>query len=368
MSRFDFLLAENNDDAELRQRMAEDYMPGDISLSFRREPSYFLGSQIQGETVQVAKCIDRKSNRIIGLGCRALSLAWINGKLQRVGYLADLRAQQEYRGSTLLARGYRFFRQLHQADPVALYYTMILEGNVHAQRLLSSGRCGLPMYRDIGRFLTPAIFLDVPRSKISVPGIHFTRARQHQLREIFQFVQRWHSRKQLAPTYSEEDISHGRLHGLRVQDIYLAMRGNQIVAVCAAWDQCAFRQTHIEGYSKALRFTRPLYNSLAAFTSLKPLPPVGSMVPYFYLALVAVENNEPSLFAALLRHVYRQRRNDGWHYFIVGLHERDPLAQVLQGYRRIQTAGRLYVVHYPEDEDEFRRLDDRIPYIEIASV
>lgn len=95
MSRFDFLLAENSDDAELRQRMAEDYMPGDISLSFRREPSYFLGSQIQGEAVQVAKCIDRNSNRIIGLGCRALSLAWVNGKLQRVGYLADLRAQQE---------------------------------------------------------------------------------------------------------------------------------------------------------------------------------------------------------------------------------------------------------------------------------
>ncbi|WP_419612165.1 hypothetical protein, partial [Thiolapillus sp.] len=55
--------------------------------------------------------------------------AWINGSTQHLGYLADLRGDPAYRGSTLLARGYRFLRQLHEDDPVPLYYSLILDGN-----------------------------------------------------------------------------------------------------------------------------------------------------------------------------------------------------------------------------------------------
>ena len=46
----------------------------------------------------------------------------------------------------------------------------------------------------------------------------------------------------------------------------------------------------------------------------------------------------------------------------------DPLVRVLRGYRRIDTSGRLYVVHYPEDEEAFAQLDGRIPHIEIGAI
>ena len=42
-ARYQFSLAGHDDDAALRQRMAEDHMQGNIVLSFRREPDYFLG-------------------------------------------------------------------------------------------------------------------------------------------------------------------------------------------------------------------------------------------------------------------------------------------------------------------------------------
>lgn len=368
MSRFGFDLADKDDDAELRCRMAEDCLPGNISVSFRREPSYFSGSRVQGDTVQVIKCTDLSTRRIIGLGGRALSQAWVNGRPQRIGYLADLRAHPGYRGGTLLARGYRYFHELHQADPVALYYTMILEGNGLAQRILTSGRCGLPHYRDMGRILTPAIHLDIPKRAIHLSGVRFTRAKAEQLADILRFVQQWQSQKQLAPIYCDSDFNNGRLQGLSAQDIYIALRDDRIIGVIAAWDQRAFRQTHVERYSTPLRFMRPLYNVFAQVTPLKPLPSPGAMVPYFYLALVAVENNDPVIFRALLRYLYRERRLGRWHYFIAGLHERDPLAPILKEYRHIHAAGHLYAVHYPEDEMAFRQLDDRIPYIEIGSV
>ena len=367
-SRFEFSLATIDDDAELRQHMAENHMPGKISISFRREPSYFRGSQVQGQEVQVIKCVDRKLNHIAGLGCRAVSTAWVNGQLQRVGYLADLRGQPAYRGQTLLARGYRYLRQLHQQDTVRLYYTMILDDNLPARQLLESRRCELPQYRDIGRVLTPAIFLDIPRREINLPGIEFICAQQNQLSDILKFVNQCHAGRQLAPYYQESDFTRGRLQGLRPQDIYLAMRSNKIVGVCAAWDQSDFRQTHVEQYSTSWRMLRPIYNALAACSPLKPLPPEGSAIPFFYLSLIAIENEDQTLFSALLRHVYCARRTGYWHYFIAGLHQRDPLAPVLKKYRRIEAAGRLYLVHYPEDEAAYEKLDERIPKIEIAGI
>ena len=129
VSCYHFELADVSDDPELRKRMAQDRLQGHIAISFRREPRYFDGCKVQGESVQVVKCTDQATGRIVGLGSRLMSNAFINGRLQRLGYLADLRTDPAYRGGTLLARGYRFLRELHETDPVPLYYSVILEGN-----------------------------------------------------------------------------------------------------------------------------------------------------------------------------------------------------------------------------------------------
>ena len=368
MSRFDFALATPEDDAQLRQRMAEDWMEGNISVSFRREPNYFDGCKVQGESVQVIKCTERQTGRIIGLGSRLINRAFINGELRQLGYLADLRAHPDYRQGTLLARGYRFLRQLHEANPVPLYYSMILEGNATTLQNLIGGRAGLPHYQDMGLILTPAIHLDWPKPEIKVPGVRFECAKPEQLPEILSFVQTWQSKKQLAPYYRLDDFSGSRLTGLKAKDFYLAIRGNQLVGTVAAWDQRAFRQTHVERYSSQLARFRPFYNLLAQLTPLKPLPAPGEVVPYFYLAFIAIENNNPEIFRGLLRALYRDRVQGSWHYFIAGLHENDPLAIVLKEYRRISAAGRLFVIYYTDDQAQFHQLDGRVPYVEMAAV
>ena len=368
MSQFSFALAQAADDGQLRRRMAEDWITGRLSVSFRREPSYFDGCKVQGESAQIIKCIEVASGKIIGMGSRMVSMAHINGTPQRLGYLADLRADLAYRGYTLLARGYRFLRQLHDADPVSLYYSLIFEGNTAALGSLIGARAGLPVYRHCGKILTPAVHLDLPKPAIKIPGVKFVRARREQMSDIFRFIRRWQSHKQFAPVYRPCDINSPRLRGLKAEDFFLGIRENRIVATVAAWDQSTFRQTHIEEYSAILKRVRPMYNALAALTPLKALPTPGDAIPYFYLSFVATEENDPHLFRGLLRHLYRELRSGPWHYFIAGLHEDDPLAQVLSEYRRIKAAGELFVIHYPEDELGFRRLDQRIPYVEIATI
>ena len=362
-----FSIADKFDDDALRERMREDLLEGEITVSFRRDPSFFYGSSVQGDMAQVIKCTD-KNDSLVGLGSRVLLDTYINGKDTRTGYLSDLRLKLEYRGGTILKRAYEFLYRCHVTEPVSLYYSMILEKNIKALRALTKSRCNLPHYQDIGRFLTPAIFLDLPKPDISLPGVTCCRANEDDMNNVFEFIEQNASNKQFAPVISASDLHTARLRGLSANDFYIAYKDNEIIGVVAAWDQSEFRQTYIEKYNFALRALRTLYNILSRATCFKTLPSPGEKVPYFYLAFTHIKHNRPDIFRLLLRYLYNDRRKGNWNYFIAGLHENDPLSSILEEYRRIKVSGRLFVVHYPENKCDFNNLDNRIPYVEISMI
>ncbi|HSE01156.1 MAG TPA: hypothetical protein VLB72_10530 [Burkholderiales bacterium] len=364
MNRFAISLAGPDDDAQLRARMAQDRMDGAIAVSFRREPSYFAGCPLQGDATQVVKCTDHATGTIIGLGSRSTLLAWVDGELRRIGYLSDLRLAPEYRGGPLLARGYRFFRKLHLTDRVPFYTTVIYEGNGPALEALVGGRAGLPLYRDWGRLLTPAIRLDLPVRQTMAPGVEIERGSGTRLPEIVSFLNRWQRQKQFSPHYREVDFGGGRFAGLTPEDFFLALRRGRIVGTVAAWDQAALRQAHVERYSGMVRWLRPAYNALTRLTPLKPLPGPGARIPFVYLACLAVEGNDVETFRHLLRIAHEYVRRGRWHYAIAGLHESDPLAEVLSEFRAIPAAGRMFVAHFPDEPLAVEAATRRIPYLE----
>ena len=367
-ARYLISLADQSDDAELRRRMAADEMAGDISLSFRREPDYFLGCGVQGTRSQIIKCTDRETGRIVGLGARHIKNLFINGVRTKVGYLSDLRADREVRKRTLLARGYAFLRELHDADHAPLYFSIILDGNDEAVANITTARAGLPIYEKRGRIVTPAIHLDRNRPEQPCAGVTVRKGTASAMPKIFAFLNREFATKQLAPCYGSDDLQSPLLLGLTPQDFYVAYRGDRVVGCVAAWDQSSFRQTHVEGYAGSLRIMRPLYNFAARLSSLHALPAPGEKIPYLYLSLIATEDNSTDIFATLLRSVYRDRRRSSYHFLIAGLHEQDPLSRVLGDYRSIEAGGSLYLIYYPEDAGFASKLDDRPYYVDMATV
>jgi hypothetical protein len=362
MTRYHFRASGPEDDAALRARMAADWLRGPLSVSFRREPSYFAGSALQGESAQVHVCVDSDSGALIGMGARVMTQLFVNGEPRRVGLLSDARLAPEARSGTLVARGYKLLRQLHEADPVDFYVTAILDGNRTALQSLASGRAGLPTYRDFGRMLTPAIHLDLPRPALQSPGVLLRRAEEADQAALHELLDRASRRRQFAR------VPTALPPGLQVGDFFVAERGSQLVATLAAWDQGALRQTHIEAYSPALAALRPLYNAAARLLPLKALPPPGARIPYLYLASVALLDDDFPLWRALLRHAYRELRRGPWHYAITALHEADPMAAALREYRRIAAAGRIFVVHYAEAAAAVDAIDRRTSYLDMARI
>src|SRR5262245_36040410 len=154
MSRYTIELAAPEDDAALRSVLAQTPMEGRIAVAFRREPSFFDAAAVEGRFHQVVLGRDRSEGHVVGFGVRSISERFVNGTAQPVGYLSGLRIIPPHRNGALLARGYRFFHELHRDARAKLYLTTIAEGNRTALDVLTSGRGGLPAYHPAGQYRT----------------------------------------------------------------------------------------------------------------------------------------------------------------------------------------------------------------------
>ena len=330
MTRFTIGLAHREDDAALRALLANNPMEGSIELAFEREPDYFAASSVQAPFHQVI--VARDGDEIVGAGFRGVRPTFINGEACDVGYLADLRLDERHRGGSLVARGYRFLRELHRDGRAKLYLTVIAEGNERALETIASNRADLPRYRPLGRIFSPAVRLRGWKKRKPVVEIKRGNPRDFVLQHL--------AKKQFAPAQ------------LLVEDFYVAYDGDRIVGALAAWDQSAFKQTRVVRYRGAMRILRRLAR----------YPPPGETLRSFYISYVAVEDAD--VFRALLDRAVEDHRDD--HYFIAGAHENDPLLRVLHDLPLTPFWARAFCVHFEDGEEEFARLDDRVPYVELA--
>jgi hypothetical protein len=369
MSRFAFELARAEHEPSLRRLFAENEMEGGIRVSFRREPNYFYASGLQGAFHQVVAARDKLSGEIIGVGTRAVRQGFLNGNVDGVGYLADLRLESRHRGGPLVARAYRYLQALHADGRALIYFTLIAEGNRRALDTIAASRAGIPAYKDFGRVLSPAVNL-LRQKRPPAADIEITRGSRDLLPEIVGCLNRNHRRRQFAPCYTLEDFSGdaagGSARDFSVRDFYVALRGGKVTGVLGKWDQNAFKQTVITGYSKKIRTLRPAYNLAAKLLGCASFPASGAFLRAFYASFIAVDHDDVTVFGALLRQLYNDHVGTHYNYFLVGLHERDPLALALSDYALTPFTARLFVVHFEDGEELFRSLDGRVPYVELA--
>ncbi|HEV3138708.1 MAG TPA: hypothetical protein VGZ26_12410 [Pirellulales bacterium] len=369
MSRFRFELATTADDADLRQILADTPMPGRITVSFRREPSYFDAAQVDGRFRQVVAARDYEENRLVGFGSRSVSERYVNGRPETIGYLTSLRLLPAYRNRGLVARGYAFFRKLHADGRARLYLTTIAERNTLALALLTSGRAGLPTYHYAGRYHTLAFPVVRRRRAPRASGdADFRPATADDLPAVLRFLETVGPRRQFFPHYQAGDFfAHdGTMKDLRPTDMVLALRRGQLVGMLAGWDQHRFRQTVVHGYEWPLGWLRPFYNAWATGCGKPRLPGTGDSFRYLTAALPLVAEDDPRVFALLLEAL--QSEAGPWEYALLGLHETDPLLTVVKTYRATWYSTRLYLVCWEDGEGVRAALDGRPPYLELGTL
>lgn len=370
MSRYSIELAAPEDDAALRSVLAQTPTEGRIAVAFRRDPSFFDAAAVEGRFHQVVLGRDRHCGSVVGFGVRSIGERFVNGSSGPMGYLSGLRILPRHRNGALLARGYRFFRELHADARARLYLTSIAEGNSTALDVLTSGRGGLPAYHAAGRYRTLAIPVCRGSARPNIPqGLSVRPATADELPALLNFLSIHGSVRQFFPAYRADDFRcRGLLNGLAVDDVLLCHRGSTLVGVLAGWDQQAFRQTIICGYRGTLRWTRPVFNAWARVTGRPGLPAPGSGFRYLIAALPLVAENDPAVFLALIRELVAQARERSFDHVLIGLHESDPLWPLARTFGGMCYTTHLFVVCWDDGEAEFHGLDQRVPYLELGSL
>lgn len=351
MTRYTLSLAGPADDAQLRERMALDWIEGEAAITLRREPSYFDASRLLGACVQVIVAREASTGRIVATGCRSVARSYIDGQPRRTAFLSDLRIDPAHRNGFLLARIYRFVRTLHDADPLPCY-TLVYDDNERALNQLVGGRAGLPHYLARGRVIARAVRLTRKRAEPRAPGVEIERATPDALPELVRFINTERASRRWAPALHISDFEPGgRCDTLRAQDFFVARREGRICAAMAAWDQSALRQAHVERYPRTTQLIRTPYNLIAALRGWPKLPAQGKPLPFAYLAFIAAQNDDPALCATLLARVYNALRGKHYLYALAALHDDDPLLPVFDDYPGTTSAVRLFEVDFSSDPE-----------------
>jgi len=367
--RFDLVTSRN--EWEVRRLLRETPVPGWITLTYEREPDYLLGATLEGHVQQTVLARLGEDGTLVGTFGRSERAAFVNGDVRTLGYLGLLRMHERFRGRTrYLREGYEACRRfLHDSSRTPYYVTSIIESNTTARRVLEAGLPGLPTYRPWQGFSTLALPSRSWPARAPA-GVAVVQGSADRRAEVAACLQRNYARYSLAPLWSEEDLaSPERCRGLRPEDFVLAVRADRVVGCLAVWDQRAFKQHVVRGYSSRVeRWRRPI--NLAARVSLLPrLPDVGRPLDEASLSHAAVDGDDAAILLALVSAALGMARARGLDFVTLGLSERNPmLAAVKARFRHLEYRSMLYLVHWEDGRAAAAALDDRPAHLEAATL
>jgi hypothetical protein len=359
--RVHFTVATGSDDADIRRLLRENPMPGRISLSFEREPNYFADANLPGESKHTI--VARDGGRMVCVGNCTIRQRFVNGKPATVGYLGGLRLDASHAGRfEILRHGYEFFRQLQAARPADFYFTSIAAENERARTLLERGLPGMPSYEFTGDFVTVLL-----PSKRGQPGPDFVEIKDSPAGRLVDLLNNHNREQQFAPFWSEDELAALQPLGLQPDDYRCIGDSRRIDAVAALWDQRAFKQTVIRGYTPSLMRARPVLNLVARLAGGTKLPAVGKIVSNAFVAQLALTQNNPDTMIQLISALLRGAAQRGIELLTLGFAANDPrMAVIRKSFRGREYHSRLYVVRWPGCGGSAQDLDGRWIAPEVA--
>lgn len=353
MSPLTISLASAEDDKDIRRLLRENPMPGRIQVTFEREPNFLIGANVEGPFHQTILARDAETLQLIALITRSVRQVYVNGEPGSLGYLSQMRIQPGIRPMhRAISQVGNILRQLHQDGRTRLYLNSIIVDNLPARRLLTAGLPGMPRLHEYACYHTLAIYTRRSRRTLPLPaGIQLVQGQPEHISAVLDCLARNGRRYQFSPVWTGDNLFQpDHTPGLKIEDFWLALHGSEVVGCAALWDQSAFKQTVVRGYTGWMSRTRHLINATSWITGMPKLPAPDQPFRFCFASHVAVDHDAPEVFAALIRQVYMAAARRQYSYLMLGLAEGHPcLNQVWKSYPHIDYLSQFYLSGWDED-------------------
>ena len=342
-------IASHDDDKGIRDVLKKNYMHGKIELSFEREPLFFNSQKIEGYK-NITIVGKDEYGTVQGFGTCNFRKVFINGNIETIAYLSDLRLNEEYRNGFLLAMGYKKFREIIKNEINTKYYiSSIFSDNKHALSVLLSGRGGFPKYKELGKYITNVI---KPRKRKKIENTVF-KADKNQYKAIYDFIIEQGARFDFFPyyEYSEFTEKNELLLDFSMDNIYYTLSNGKITAICGLWDQRNIKQIFVKGYSNQVRWFKYIYDVLALLTKEPKFPKIGKPIKYCYLFLTLCKENHEESIKDIIDEISDIAESKGYSFIIAGAMENDPIIEEMRKFKSLELSSKIFIVDWNNDID-----------------
>ncbi len=370
-TRVRFIMADKRHDGEIRRLLRDNPMPGEVTLTFEREPNFFIGSRLPG-VMEDQTIIALEDDRVVCMGGCSVRWRYLNGKLQRVGYLSGLRLDHSAQGRfDIMRRGYQFFAESNQDASTTCFFTSIASDNARSLRILERGLPGMPHYRFLSEYVTLLLPIsDQPTNAGRVPqkalrnlagrGLRYTRGSKERAGQLARFLNNCGKDSHFATHWTEDELLQFEDFGLPITDFHVVRDGETIVAAAAVWDQRSFKQTVIRSYSQRLSLLRPWINIAGRLLGTPGLPKTNFPLEHAFLSPCAAHPAHDKLLPDLIRLCLPAAASRGIKFLTVGFAKQDPRIKAVQAaFRCREYLSRLYQVAWNHDPLTSEPLDSR---------
>ena len=367
-------LATAADDAACRALAAGVGMDAELQLALHRRPT--MDALYRLHAVAWETWVVELDGRVEGMGAVLVRDGWLAGERRRIGYLGDLRFSAAVQGRQLLDRFYApVLRAASARMGCDLFVTAVIASNERAVRALTvrtdrARRGGRPRYTPLRDFDIRSLhlLLPAPRRRHEVAVRHATDADIPRLAALLDADAR---RRPLGYAIDEPELRR-RLRewpGLTIGSFLVAERADRSLAGCLAlWDADPVKRTVVHGYRGAMRRTRFVHDLAARVLGAPLLPAPGGALHYLYATHLAVPDDDPRTFAALLDAAHAAGRRAGYQFLSVFAPAGDPLAGAWRGRLTTDLPARLFVVTLDGAEPPAACFDGARPGFEMALV
>ncbi len=359
-----FSVADDFDAPDIRRLLRENPLGGAFQITLERaeNPLHDDFGLARSSAFIIAR--ERASGEAVGLCERVTRDAWVDGAIRPLPYLGALRIAANHRRRIgVLRGGFAALRRLverHDEAPFAL--TSITSDNLPARRLLTAGLPGLPLYHPVGDFST---FCMRPKRQRTAPEIF--SGRPEDLAELASFLRVANANFQFAQVWSEDSLRSLAAWGLPPENFLLARRGGEIAGCLAVWDQTRYRQIVVRRYPTILSRMRPLANFFGPLAGMPHLPPTGAPLRQSTFSHLAVANDDPELFLALVAAGLDLAHRLDFLAAALGFASARAWREILlRRHRALEYRTSLFLAHWPEAAETVKSLQVGLPHPDLG--
>ena len=343
--------ASAEDGKEILRILESSAAKGNIELIYTRRPDAY--ESYRKESGEARVFISRDGERAVGTCAEIIREVYIGGKVCRAAYICGLKKDAEYDGG--VAFDARLIRDLRR-DDIDFYFCSVVAENTQAQRMFEKSRRILEMKQIVGYktyILSPRV-----KVKASKHSLTFRRATENDRETLIGFLNTEGKKKDMFPVIKSLD----EFHNLSIEDFYLLLDRDRIVATAALWNQTDYKQYVVKKYRGVMRLARMANPILSALRYMK-LPKENAPLDFPMLSFLISQNDNQEYYRIMLSEI-KQAVADSYGLFVIGLPREHFAAPMLDQLPSISFETKLYEIRFPWSQQTYQTPDPQKAFFE----